>query len=302
MVRLCHVPDLSLQPYLFRSHKHPLLDLTFTFLSLLSSFLSANPVHHVDIFRSGLVFWAQLSWTHSLRNNNGSSSRTPLHSSYPKPVSYASSRSNTISFVATLGSGNPVYVLMANNPLSFKALSHVKIVTHSPLQPNLLSIMPLPSHTPTFSDVTPTTTPSVRNMPPLYPLPLHLRLRNKPASIASWQSFLIPALSHHLTHHEHPFPVLSGLVREAGPSGLVRGPVTGIQGTMSYSTAHPFLLRAAVSSASGPLTHMSLGPIKALCHSAISNGPVIDGGEVMGEVMGVTARRRRLRKQGRPQG
>ena len=53
------LPDLSLQPYLFRSHKQPLLDLSFTFLSLLSSFLSADPVHHVDLFRYSIK-WSGL--------------------------------------------------------------------------------------------------------------------------------------------------------------------------------------------------------------------------------------------------
>ena len=53
------LPDLSLQPYLFRSHKHPLLDLSHTFLSLLSSFLLGDPVHHVDLFRYSIK-WSGL--------------------------------------------------------------------------------------------------------------------------------------------------------------------------------------------------------------------------------------------------
>ena len=56
------LPDLSLQPYLFRSHKHPLLDLSHAFLSLLSSFLSADPVHHIDIFRYSIK-WSGLPGT-----------------------------------------------------------------------------------------------------------------------------------------------------------------------------------------------------------------------------------------------
>jgi len=54
--------DLSLQPYLFCSHKHPLLDLSHAFLSLLSSFLSADPVHHIDIFRYSIK-WSGLLGT-----------------------------------------------------------------------------------------------------------------------------------------------------------------------------------------------------------------------------------------------
>ena len=53
------LPDLSLQPYLFHSHKHPFLDLSHSFLSLLSSFLSADPLHHVDIFRYSIK-WSGL--------------------------------------------------------------------------------------------------------------------------------------------------------------------------------------------------------------------------------------------------
>jgi len=56
------LPDLSLQPYLFHSHKHPLLDLSHAFLSLLSSFLLADPVHHVDIFRYSIK-WSGLPGT-----------------------------------------------------------------------------------------------------------------------------------------------------------------------------------------------------------------------------------------------
>jgi len=53
------LPDLSLQPYLFHSHKHPLLDLSHSFLSILSTFLSADPVHHIDLFRYSIK-WSGL--------------------------------------------------------------------------------------------------------------------------------------------------------------------------------------------------------------------------------------------------
>jgi len=53
------LPDLSLQPYIFRLHKHPLLHLSHAFTSTLSSFLSADPVHHVDIFRYSIK-WSGL--------------------------------------------------------------------------------------------------------------------------------------------------------------------------------------------------------------------------------------------------
>jgi len=53
------LPDLSLQPYLFRLHKHPLLNLSHTFHSALSVFLSADPLHHVDLFRYSIK-WSGL--------------------------------------------------------------------------------------------------------------------------------------------------------------------------------------------------------------------------------------------------
>jgi len=53
------LPDLSLSPYLFRSHKHPLLNLSHAFHLALSSFLSADPLHHVDLFRYSIK-WSGL--------------------------------------------------------------------------------------------------------------------------------------------------------------------------------------------------------------------------------------------------
>jgi len=54
--------DLSLSNYLFHSHKHALLDLSHSFTSLLSRFLSANPLHHVDVFRYSIK-WSGLPGT-----------------------------------------------------------------------------------------------------------------------------------------------------------------------------------------------------------------------------------------------
>ena len=58
--------DLSLRPYLFRLHKHPLLNLSHAFNSALSSFLLADPLHHIDLFRysikwSGLLGMAMIN-------------------------------------------------------------------------------------------------------------------------------------------------------------------------------------------------------------------------------------------------
>ena len=53
------IPDLSLSPYLFRSHKHPLLDLSRTFHSILTNFLSSDMTHHVDLFRYSIK-WSGL--------------------------------------------------------------------------------------------------------------------------------------------------------------------------------------------------------------------------------------------------
>jgi len=60
------LPDLSLRPYLFRLHKHPLLNLSHAFNSALLKFLSADPLHHIDIFRysikwSGLLGMATIN-------------------------------------------------------------------------------------------------------------------------------------------------------------------------------------------------------------------------------------------------
>jgi len=54
--------DLSLSPYLFRLHKHPLLNLSHAFHSALSTFLSADPLHHVDLFRYSIK-WSGLPGT-----------------------------------------------------------------------------------------------------------------------------------------------------------------------------------------------------------------------------------------------
>jgi len=53
------LPDLSLKPYLFRSHKHPLLNLSHAFHLALSAFLSTDPLHHVDLFRYSIK-WSGL--------------------------------------------------------------------------------------------------------------------------------------------------------------------------------------------------------------------------------------------------
>jgi len=51
--------DLSLKPYLFCLHKHPLLNLSHAFHLALSAFLSADPLHHVDLFRYSIK-WSGL--------------------------------------------------------------------------------------------------------------------------------------------------------------------------------------------------------------------------------------------------
>jgi len=53
------LPDLSLHPYLFRFHKHPYLHLSHAARSALSSFLSADPLHHVDLSRYSIK-WSGL--------------------------------------------------------------------------------------------------------------------------------------------------------------------------------------------------------------------------------------------------
>ena len=53
------LPDLSLCPYLFHLHKHPLLDLSHAFNLALLSFLLADPLHYVDLFRYSIK-WSGL--------------------------------------------------------------------------------------------------------------------------------------------------------------------------------------------------------------------------------------------------
>jgi len=53
------LPDLSLKPYLFRSHKHSYLNLSHAFQSALSAFLLIDPLHHIDLFRYSIK-WSGL--------------------------------------------------------------------------------------------------------------------------------------------------------------------------------------------------------------------------------------------------
>jgi len=53
------LPDLSLTNYIFHTHKHPLLLPSHLFHAYLLSFLSTDPVHHVDIFRYSIK-WSGL--------------------------------------------------------------------------------------------------------------------------------------------------------------------------------------------------------------------------------------------------
>ena len=61
------LPDLSLSSYLFTFHKHPLLNLSYAFHSLLTTFFNANGCHHADTFRysakwSGLPGMAKIDF------------------------------------------------------------------------------------------------------------------------------------------------------------------------------------------------------------------------------------------------
>ena len=53
------LPDLSLSPYLFQFHKHPLLDLSYALWSLLTTFFDANSCHHTDTNRYSIK-WSRL--------------------------------------------------------------------------------------------------------------------------------------------------------------------------------------------------------------------------------------------------
>ena len=226
---------------------------------------------------SGLVYWAQLSWTPSLRNNNGLSSPIPHPPpSYLKPVFCASSRSNTISFARTPISGSPLLGLTANPLCSLKALYHVKITALSPQWSNLLSTTLSLAPTPESFAPMPGTTFGAHATTPPHLLPLSHPCRSKPASITLWQfnmqTLAPPSLLNPLEHH---FPVLSSLVRvDRGlPCSLVRGIATQIQHSTFSLNAPPFLPRIAVSSASAPSTHTSLAHSQALSLLAISNMP-----------------------------
>ena len=51
--------DLSLSPYLFHFHKHPLLDLSYSLRSILTAFFDADPLHHADAYRYSIK-WSGL--------------------------------------------------------------------------------------------------------------------------------------------------------------------------------------------------------------------------------------------------
>jgi len=60
------LPDLSLSNYIFHTHKHPFLFLSHLLYDRLSSFLSADPVHHADFFRYS-VKWSGLPGSAALK-------------------------------------------------------------------------------------------------------------------------------------------------------------------------------------------------------------------------------------------
>ena len=51
--------DLSLSPYLFQFHKHPLLNLSYKLRSLLTAFFDADICHHADAYRYSIK-WSRL--------------------------------------------------------------------------------------------------------------------------------------------------------------------------------------------------------------------------------------------------
>jgi len=111
------LPDLSLTNYLFQTHKHPLLLLSRLFHTYLLSFLVADPVHHVDIFRYS-VKWSGLPGMATLESLAEAEQRITFH---PLPLSFpqknascaTSGKSISISHVSA-GSGNPLSPLMAD--------------------------------------------------------------------------------------------------------------------------------------------------------------------------------------------
>ena len=56
------LPDLSLSPYLFKFHKHPLLNLSYSLRSILTTFFDADNCHHADAYRYSIK-WSGLPGT-----------------------------------------------------------------------------------------------------------------------------------------------------------------------------------------------------------------------------------------------
>jgi len=229
---------------------------------------------------SGLVYRAWLRLTPSRRSNNSLYSRSlpPLFLTLG-PNSYAIGKTNTTVPLVFPASGSPSFPPTENHPLSYKAPSHAKTVAPSPLRSNSLPVTPSSPPTPTFIALTLAITPYALNMAPLQPL-LHPH-RSPPASIASWPNFTTLERFAHPPFHrphpflEHPFPVLSGLVRVdgVGHRGLVRVPVIGTRHNMSCSNAPPSLHHAVASLEAVPLTLTSLARLMAEFLLAISNAP-----------------------------
>jgi len=274
------LPDLSLSNYLFRLHKHSFLDLSRSFTLLLSNFLSADPMHHVDVFRYSIK-WPGLPGMARIDSLSEEQQRIvfplpPLPLQTPKPVSFTLSKINTIFFAVIVAFGNPSSGLTANLLLSILA----PFIAKTAARPLLRSNLPLTTHshtlTPKSSALTLATPSGAHATAPPYPLPFPRHSWNKPVSTASWQ-YNTPTHDQPfpLIPPEHPFPVPSGLVRVDGgtPCGLVQGPATRTRHITSCLNAHPFLHLAVRSSDPSPLTLMSSGPLTAVSNSANSNVP-----------------------------
>ena len=276
------LPDLSLSPYLFHFHKHPLLDLSYALRSLLTKFLRPIPTTTLTPTgtpSSGLDSRARQGSTLSRRSNNYSSSRSlPLPLSLLKPSSFVTGKMLMTFYVGMPVTGSPLFALTVNHPPFTKALSLTSIAALLPQLSNLPSTTPSRLRIRIYSDPTLATTPSV--------LSTHITLRhlhrsrNNSAMNASCATSLIPAPTD--PHPSLPLPILrelhshdlSGLVREVFDSGLVR--VThsgGTRRTMSCSDAPPFHLLDAGSSEPVPSTHTSLVPLMAQSNLATSNVP-----------------------------
>ena len=273
------LPDLSLQPYLFRSHKHPLLDLSYSFLSLLSSFLSADPVHHVDILRYSIK-WSGLLGT----------AIVDTLSEEQQQLVFADPPSSLLPKARLLLLIQEQYDLLRHDSCIWQSIIHPDgnlppyiqgAISHKDRHTFSAAVQLAFDHafTCTYSRIFRANAgdnlwcPCHSTPPPSAP--------SSPTSEqAGFERLMViqhanPRATYSLTLPEHHFPVLSGIVQVDGglPCGLVRGPAIQTRHNTSCLSAPPSPLPITASLVATLSMRTSLARITAPLPWATSNVP-----------------------------